>query len=58
MQEETEKKEKELLEELLKEARELAHLENIILDDHGDTILGSRLSAPNFSAPNFEKKPL
>jgi len=48
MQEETEKKEKELLEELLKEAKELAHLENITLDDHGDTILGSRLIAPNF----------
>lgn len=53
------KKDPNISGKLFETMKEEAHLEMISLDDHGDTIVGNRLSAPNFDLEakrtSFEK---
>lgn len=50
------KEEKKLVKKLVEKAKDEAHLEKISLDDHGDTIVGNRLSKPNFDIEAEEEK--
>ncbi len=50
------KKEKKIVKKLLEDAKDEAHREKISLDDHGDTIVGSRLKKPNFEFEQEEEK--
>ena len=50
------KEEKKLVKKLVEKAKDEAHREKISLDDHGDTIVGNRLSKPNFDFEAEEEK--
>lgn len=50
------KKEKKIVKRLLEDAKNEAHREKILLDDHGDTIVGNRLGKPNFDFEIKEEK--
>ncbi len=44
------------MKKLLEDAKNEAHREKVLLDDHGDTIVGNRLGKPNFDFEIEEEK--